>query len=233
MVRRCLYIAIIALVIGISSKAQTTHYYKLTKTVIKGATSTNVSGGQFITFNDRLCYESDKQANQVNESRMNYKYTDDDIMVYYGKCYWGEYTTFFFTTDKSKLSVRTSGGDKYVYERCAVPSGVTTCSLIKEKESGGTYVPLPIYPIGGVGGRDNGGANSGGSHSDKTGGTDNVPRQPITKTCGVCHGTGTCNICGGDGWVVAYGMGKDHYCPSCHNHNGKCSSCGGRGTWKE
>ncbi len=58
-------------------------------------------------------------------------------------------------------------------------------------------------------------------------------QQAITKTCGVCHGTGTCNNCGGKGWVSRMGMGKDGPCPVCPNHNGRCSSCGGRGSWKE
>ena len=63
--------------------------------------------------------------------------------------------------------------------------------------------------------------------------TQQQTKQTITKTCGVCHGTGTCNNCGGKGWVSRMGMGKDGPCPVCPNHNGKCSSCGGRGSWKE
>lgn len=233
MVKRIILLLVIACGIVIGSKAQTTYYYKLTKTVKNGDTSTDVSGGQFITFNDKLCYESDKRANQVNNSRMDYKYTDNGIKVYSGKSYWGVNTTFFFTIDNSKLSVRTSGGDKYVYERCVAPSGATTCSLIRERESGGTYVPLPVYPIAGNSGGNNGGSSASGNNSNGNSGTSSTPHQPITKTCGVCHGTGTCNICAGDGWVVVSGMGKNHYCTACRNHDGRCSSCGGRGTWKE
>lgn len=78
--------------------------------------------------------------------------------------------------------------------------------------------------------------NYGGSYSgenDSNGGSGNTPRQLITKTCSVCHGSGTCNNCGGKGWVSRMGMGQDGPCPICPNHNGRCSSCGGRGTWKE
>ena len=231
MVKKFLLFFLIACGIVIGSKAQTTYYYKLTKTVKNGDTSTDVSGGQFITFNNKLCYESDKRANQVNESRMEYKYTDNGINVYNGRSYWGVSTTFFFTIDNSKLSVRTSSGDKYVYERCVPPSGTTTCSLIRERESGGTI--MPAYPIGGNSGGYNGVSGSSGSTSGGNIGTVSTPRQQITKTCGVCHGTGTCNICGGDGWVTRMGMGKDGYCPSCNNHDGRCPSCHGRGTWKE
>ena len=76
-----------------------------------------------------------------------------------------------------------------------------------------------------------GGVSSGSSSSTSSSGSNT--KTQYTKTCGVCHGTGTCNTCGGDGWVTALGMGKDHNCTSCRNHNGKCSSCNGRGTWKE
>ena len=85
-------------------------------------------------------------------------------------------------------------------------------------------VPMQTGGSENYGGGYDGGNNSGGG---------STPRQLYTKTCGVCHGTGTCNTCGGRGVVSALGMGKDHYCTSCRNHDGRCSSCGGRGTWKE
>lgn len=84
-----------------------------------------------------------------------------------------------------------------------------------------------------------GGGNIGGLEGSNPGGN-NPGKQPqpqtkpqYTKTCGVCHGTGRCIICAGDGWVIRMGMGKDGPCPSCPNRSGKCSACGGRGTWKE
>ena len=86
-------------------------------------------------------------------------------------------------------------------------------------------VPMQSSGAGGYGGAYSGGNEAGG-------GTGNTPRQLITKTCGVCHGTGKCNNCV-NGWVTRMGMGKDGPCPVCPNHNGLCSSCGGRGTWKE
>lgn len=136
--------------------AQTTYYYRLTKTEIDGKTSTDVSGGQFISFNGKVCYESDKKGNQVNSSRMNYKYTENGIKVYSGSAYWGNNTIFFFTEDQSRMSVKTSGGAKYVYERAAAPSEALTCSLIREKQSDGTVIPQPVIPIigGSTGGND-------------------------------------------------------------------------------
>ena len=210
-----------------SLNAQTTYYYKLTKKVVNGTTSTSVSGGQYISFNEKVCYESDKKGNQVNSSRLNYKYTDNGIRVYSGCAYWGNNTTFFFTEDQSRLSVRASNGDKYVYERGTPPSGVLTCSLIREKQSGGTSILQPITPI--ISGGHEGG-NAGGNKSAKM---PQTQKPQTTKTCGVCYGTGTCNICAGKGWVTVLGMGNDHFCTSCRNHDGKCPSCNGRGSWTE
>ena len=86
-------------------------------------------------------------------------------------------------------------------------------------------VPMQSSGVGGYGGDYSGGSEAGS-------GSANAPRQLTTKTCGVCHGTGKCNNCV-NGWVTRMGMGKDGPCPVCPNHNGLCSSCGGRGTWKE
>jgi len=79
------------------------------------------------------------------------------------------------------------------------------------------------------GGYTGGSSGSSGSNGSSSG---NVSQPQITKTCGVCHGSGTCNNCGGRGWVTRLG-GKDGPCPVCRNHDGRCSSCGGRGSWKE
>lgn len=79
-----------------------------------------------------------------------------------------------------------------------------------------------------------GGYNSSTTSSGSSGGTTSQPRpQQTTKTCGVCYGTGTCNVCAGRGWVTVLGMGKNHPCTNCRNRDGKCPSCGGRGSWKE
>lgn len=207
--------------------AQTTYYYKLTKSVKNGVASSNVTGGQFVSFCNNVCYESDAKGNQVNESRMDYQYTEKNLIIFYGMSYWGINTTFFFTTDKSKLSVRTNKGEKYVYERTSAPTGVLTSSLIRERRSSDMNLSQPVTPIidGGYGLGDN------SSEYSKKKGT--VPKQQYTKTCDVCHGTGTCNNCGGKGRVTRMGMGKDGPCPVCPNHNGRCSSCGGRGSWKQ
>lgn len=86
---------------------------------------------------------------------------------------------------------------------------------------------------GNASGYSNGNTGGYGSSTSSTKTNGNNPRQQYTKTCGVCHGTGKCQQCGGDGWVTVMGIGKDHDCVACRNHDGRCTSCRGRGTWKE
>lgn len=51
------------------------------------------------------------------------------------------------------------------------------------------------------------------------------------KQCRLCLGSGKCKTCNGKGWYydTAFGLDRDYVCPNCHNHDGKCSSCGGTG----
>ena len=162
---------------------------------------------------------------------MDYKYTDNGIKVYFGKSYWGANSTFFLTTDNSKLSVRTSGGDKYVYEKCATPSGVTTCSLIRKRESNGTYVSQPLFPIGNSGSYSGGSSYSNGSSSSSR--SSNIPRpkcpnctngrrvyeQSISvPTFGMKQNIIRCSECG---------KTYDSYSTS-HRHD-RCNTCHGSG----
>ena len=50
------------------------------------------------------------------------------------------------------------------------------------------------------------------------------------KMCRLCAGTGTCKTCSGRGYYYnPLDLSKTVLCPNCHNHDGKCSSCGGTG----
>lgn len=50
------------------------------------------------------------------------------------------------------------------------------------------------------------------------------------KMCRLCAGTGTCKTCTGRGYYYnPLDLSKTVLCPNCHNHDGKCSSCGGTG----
>lgn len=143
---------LICLVLNLGSLfAQDTYYYKLTKTVdpSKNA-STSVSGGQFITFIDNICYESDKKGMGVGHGSLtlNKSYSSNTFYVYMGKSYWGNKASFKFNSDKSVLNVILDDGTIYVYKRSTPPANVTTCSLIKGKSSSGSSVAPPMNNSG-------------------------------------------------------------------------------------
>lgn len=208
-------------------------YYALTKKVQKGISSTNVSGGQFITFFNEVCYESNKKGIGVGHGnlQLNKNYSDSDFKVYMGGSYWGNEATFKFKSDLSMLNVVLENGDVYVYRRQTPPSSATTCSLIRKKGSStgssdnGGAVYTPSYPNYG---------NNGGNTSNPTrdGNNTSTRRQPTKRTCSLCNGQRRivkdtypslygqsdyqvrCNECGG---YFMRSTGHTHVtCPQCH-----------------
>lgn len=50
------------------------------------------------------------------------------------------------------------------------------------------------------------------------------------KMCPLCAGMKWCRTCEGKGWYYnSFDLSKEVLCPNCHNHDAKCSSCGGTG----
>lgn len=50
------------------------------------------------------------------------------------------------------------------------------------------------------------------------------------KSCRLCAGLGTCKTCSGRGYYYnPLDLRRTVACPNCHNHDGRCSSCGGTG----
>lgn len=136
---------ILALTTSIVASAQTS-YYKLSKKVVDGTTSTSVSGGQFITFTNNACYESDKDGYSVGNGSLKYKSAENGITTYTGTSYWGS-SMFKFNSDRSVLNV-IANGNVYVYKRSAAPSGATTCSLIRKSQStGSTFTPIVVPDV--------------------------------------------------------------------------------------
>ena len=202
------YLSLIFLAMfGYVCQAQT-YYYKLTKTIINGQQNTNVNGGQFITFDGKKCFESDKYGKNVGNGALAYDAEYSKVNeTYWGSCYYSKNAYFKFNSDRSLLNIDTNSGKIYVYKRATPPAGVTTCSLIHEKKQ------------------------SGGS----TGGTviiEQPGRQPVPiqewQQCPACYGSGQCpNVsCGGSGWY--YIGDRATTCSRCHG-NGKCTICAGRG----
>lgn len=139
-------LTIISCILSISNMySQETYYYKLTKRVHNDIINQDVTGGQFITFTDKACYESDKSGFSVEHGRLDYKYSENGVKAYVGGSYWGNHSVFLFKSDYSALNVKTENGDTYVYKRASAPTNVTTCSLIKDKKSHDNYDSSPSY----------------------------------------------------------------------------------------
>lgn len=198
-----LFIFSLMLFLSISVNAQKkTYYYKLTKKSINGATSTNVSGGQFITFMSDICYESTKEGIGVGHGNMTLQkaLSDSNFRTYMGGCYYGSESSYKFTSDLSTLNVITQNGDVYLYKRSTPPSGATTCSLIKSRSKSNTTTTIVEQP----------------------------QRQPqpmqVWVQCGLCNGSGQCHVCLGTG----RGAMSNGSCLIC-GYSGRCTHCAGQG----
>lgn len=219
-----------------------TYYYKLIRIEKDGGGNTNVSGGQFVTFTDKACYESDSNGFSVHNGKLDYKYTDGGIKVYVGESYWGSHSVFLFKNDLSSLNVKTSNGEVYVYKRSSVPSNVTTCSLIRKKADGsGYYAPsfsvTPSYPQGGKGGTTTTVQNRNRGNQQTT--PEYETKKKVHRTCAACNGKGTYEY---NGPGTSYGTTPyKKRCPTCgweylsntiHSHR-PCTICHGRGYLEE
>lgn len=197
---------------------QDAQYYALTKKMHNGTTSTNVSGGQFITFIDNICFESNKKGIGVGHGtlKLNKSYSNNNYKFYMGSSYWGNNATFKFKSDLSILNVVLENGDIYVYKRQSAPALATTCSLIRKKgnSSGNSEAYSPSFPNNGY---------SGGYAPNNNGCSSSSQRQNTThsRTRPIKH---TCSLCNGQRRIV-----KDTY-PSTYglsDYRVRCSECGG------
>lgn len=209
-----------------------TYFYKLTKTVSGNNTSTNVTGGQFITFVGSICFESDSKGVGIGHGNLHVATKSNGRTTYKGGAYWGKDSELVFSTDLSQMNVIDGNGLKYFYTRTSPPSGQTTCSLRINKSSstgGGTPVVTPTP----------GGSMSGGYVTPVTpiGGQEANPRTPskrwknVRKTydCDRCLHSGKCQTCNGKGWYQ--GIYGPIDCPNCDGYKtGRCSKCHGSGT---
>lgn len=232
-------VVMLALFIITFASAQDVRYYKLTRKVENGKSSTNVAGGQFITFLSDICFESNNHGVGVNHGTMerNKNYSNSEYSIYQQKtgsgCYWGKNATFKFNSDKSVLNVILDNGDVYVYKRTTAPVGQETCSLIREKPStngdnngnfAGGFTPQPVYPVEPYNPTPTQPSNS------NTGTTHQKPRyewHEVTEDCYMCHGSGKCPTCNGKHWFTTQ-FGQRAECPNC-KPDGRCSVCGGSG----
>lgn len=211
-----------------------TYYYKLTKKIEGESVYTNTAGGQFITFDNTVCFESDKYGYKVNESILHFdKERSKLYKIYIGVAYFGMHSKFKFTSDYRLLNIETEDGRIYVYKRCQAPASVTTCSLIRKRgnSSGNSGSYSPSFPNNGYGGGYAPNKN-GSSSSSRIQNTTPSRKQPTKHTCSLCNGQRRivkntypslygqsdyqvkCNECGG---YFMRSTGHTHItCPQCH-----------------
>jgi hypothetical protein len=192
-----------------------TYYYKMYSYTNGSSTSTNVTGGQFITFQGIMCLETDIKGNPCGNGTL--QRTAQNKNMYVGNSYWGAKTKFVFNNDRSSLEVTTSAGEKYTYKRSNAPEGVTTSSLIKGVGSS--------YGIG----VSTAGASPIKSAGSSSSSSSTYKKKEHPKKCPRCLGNGICSKCSGTGKYNTLHSGYTP-CPSCDGR-GKCTMCHGKGTY--
>jgi hypothetical protein len=173
--------------------------------------------GQFITFNQKACYDSDRDGYTVSNGTLKFGKQDGDRVYYSGSSYWGG-ATYVFTESYNRLNIRVEqSGKTYVYVRATPPSDARTCALIRKNESSSPSNPVVIIPT-----------YPGTPVTTVTTGT--PQRQP--RTCSTCNGKGFSFI---KIYPPQYGTdGTYSTCSQCgewgktHTHD-FCRTCIGRG----
>lgn len=213
-------------------RAQNTYYYKQVRVEKGGSIIEQGVGGQFISFYKDICYDSDNKGVSVNNGQMERTaQSEGSYLMYKGNSYWGK-VTYYFSSSLDKLVVSKNDGTTYLYQRATAPSGVTTCSLIKSKSSGGSSLgsmPSTYY---------NPPTNYGGGTSTSaypSGGNSTYKERKIRKPCPLCKGSGEMII---DPNPPRFGTAIDNcqtYCSKCGRYfrNGShahvsCSQCYGK-----
>lgn len=230
-----LFLITLCISVYLSMCAQT-YYYKLSNVVRNGVSSSNVNGGQFITFSDNICYESDKNGYTVGNGQLRHKSNDNGIAIYYGNSYWGSRSIFRFMNNKTELHVEATNGERWVYKRTSPPAGISTSSLIAAQSNGGESIDgSEYYPVSNVVPTPT--ISTTGGTSDSRRSTTNPGTTKSTPTrhdCPLCHGRGTIVR---TSTIATYGKDTQRYCSTCgrsywassgHSHV-TCSQCHGKG----
>jgi hypothetical protein len=194
---------------------QATRYYTQLKIVTKDRKEQKGDGkGQFISFNDKGCYDSDKSGYTVNNGFLKYGKTSNDRVYYSGNSYWGE-AMYIFTENYGRLNILVqSDSTTYVYVLANPPKDTYTCALIKKVEkSSPNHIPIIINPV---------------TSAPDGGGTSPKRDEYGYVSCPQCYGTGSCSGCNGSGWSNITYTGDKHVCANCSG-KGKCTSCKGTG----
>ena len=226
----------ILIIFATASFSQTTMFYKLIRKVVANESITNVSGGQFITFINNECYESDIKGIGVGHGTMRKaKVSAESYILYIGSSYWGTSASFKFNSNKSVLNVVFDNGDIYVYKRETPPSTQTTSSLIRQKNSNGISSNQDTYNPAYDGGYDN---SYNGSSTVNDNSNTLKQKTKVRKKCSYCDGKGKTIQ---HEYVSTMGLsGPRVYCNICnkswnygtvHAHH-RCEYCKGSGYYE-
>ena len=198
----------IMLIVTVQLLPAQTYYYKQVKVVNNGHVGKGNLSGQFITFVNGKCYDSDNEGITVYNGSLKYIKTENNIHVYYGTSYWG-HAYYFVKSDYTRINIKLLESDIiYVYARDPNLNNAKTCYYIKSRNN-----TIPNYRITTPYNID--------SNSDN-------PPLSGEMECGVCKGTGNCISCNGKGWYNNRYDGNTYECRNCHG-DGKCIICHGTG----
>jgi len=222
------------------AKKPVTSYYEQIKIVSKDRQEQKGSGqGQFITFTDKVCYDSDKAGFTVHNGFLKFARETADRVYYSGTSFWGD-AIYVFTENYNRLNIVVeSTGMTYVYALKNPPADITTSALIKEPApanpanstsptppnslGGGAYsdVPIPFQNLQTLVNPFNGGGGA-------------VQQQETRRQCPDCKGTGRSRTWKDFPPTFGGTVAKREWCEYCgdfgrlHTHKA-CPACKGLG----
>lgn len=191
-----------------------TFYYEVVASIDTEENRSPKSGdGQYYTFTEQSCYESDK--NGISEELGVAKFINyaNNIYVYRGKGYYGE-ADYCVTDNYETMNIKTAGGTIYVLKRKKAPDSFIASEHKKNKTEIENILKGSIaHPI-----------SQPIISTNDNGETSTTAHRP----CAGCGGSGFCSMCHGKGSYKNMYDGKIYDCTSCGG-SGRCRVCHGKG----
>lgn len=206
-----LMIFFLCLFLFVQAVESQTYLYKRIMIVKNGQKEKVNDDAHYLTFNDKGCYESDKNGFSNISKFIKFTKNENGLHCYYGEGYYGR-ASYYFSQDYSRLNIK-MGNVIYVYQRDSVNK--ITASFRKPKSNiNSTIVPYVANP-----------ENNGDSRRTKS-------MTLHKEKCTFCSGTGVNPV---PVYSPNYsGKSNSVYCSYCKeikdaHHHDKCPSCGGNG----
>ena len=230
------YIFITTFVLNcITAIGQTTYYYKLTKKIHNNVEYTNTGGGQFISFIDDICYDSDKFGTNVENGILKFDKRYSNISkTYIGNSYFGN-TVYRFNSDMSILNIIINKSIIYVYRRATPPQNQITSSLVRKEKEDNSYSNQQNHTI--TYSVDDNYFNNN-SNSIKNTDINQKQKTKVRKECAYCSGKRELIQ---HEYVSTFGItGPRVHCSICNkswnygtvHHHHRCNHCNGTGYYE-